>query len=247
MATLVLEHSDTARADRLGFLLRDHGHRMRLVRPHHGEAVPGSLNDIDAIVVMGGPAAPTDDTLPWMAPELDLLAAAHAAQMPILGICLGCQLLARALGGEVERLPAPEIGFAPITLSPVGREDPLFAGVPWVHAQFHAHAWQVSKLPAGARLLASSAVTRVQAWSMGLRTFAVQYHPECRRATIEAIVAEETQTIRAAGTTAQDILRDLDRHWADYERTTDRFFESVALCLMPLDRRFAGIARDVHH
>lgn len=248
MATLVLEHSDLARSARLGAALRDHGHRLDIRRLHRGERVPADLDGIDGIVVMGGGFDPVDDTQPWMGAELALLKAAHEAQTPILGICLGCQLLARALGGSVERLEGGiEFGWHEVALTPVGREDPLLQGIPWRSMQIHHHAWHVTKLPEGAKPLARSARTPIQAWTCGVRTWGIQYHPEASAETIRRWMDEEPQVLAESGQARDAVEAASAAHDVDHARLADRLFERVALLQMPLDRRFAGIAKALHH
>jgi len=247
MATLIIEHSDAGRSDRAATSLRDQGHRLRIIRPHAGDPVPADLDDVDAIVSCGGPQDP-DANDPWMLEELELLRRAVAADLPVLGLCLGCQLLARALGGEVARLEGgPEFGWHEVSLSPVGREDPLYAGAAWTSMQPHAHAWHVAKLPEDAVVLASSARTPVQAWRQGIRTYGVQYHPEWWAQTMLKVAEEAPGDLQAAGLTMDELRRGTETHGPAAARLADRFFERVALVLMPLDRRFAGIAKDLHH
>ena len=104
MAILVFEHSDVTGSERLGETLRNHGHVLRVVSLHLGDAVPYDLDDVDGVVCCGGAGSALDDGQSWLEPQMDLLREAHERQMPIVGICLGSQILARALGGEVERL-----------------------------------------------------------------------------------------------------------------------------------------------
>jgi GMP synthase-like glutamine amidotransferase len=123
--------------------------------------------DVDVVVVLGAAESAYDDRVPWLAAELDLVAAAVRATIPVLGICFGAQVLARVLGGDVGRAPRSERGF--VTL---GSDDPelLEAGA-WM--EFHDDAFT---LPPGGLALAANE-TGVQAFTLGPH-LGVQFHPE---------------------------------------------------------------------
>ena len=245
MATLILEHSDLAGSGRLGEVLRDHGHRLKVVRAHRGDPVPDDLDGIDAIVSCGGAPAPDDDSIEWIGQEMDLLRAAHAAALPIVGICMGCQVLARALGGEVAKLEAGiDCGWTEVRLTPVGREDPVFAGIAWKGMQISWHRYHVSKPPDGARVLASSARTPVEAWALGLRAYGFQYHPEATPDVLESWADDEPQALEEAGITRERLREETRKHYATSARLAERLFGTIALCVMPLDRRYAGAGHD---
>jgi GMP synthase-like glutamine amidotransferase len=247
MATVIFEHSAVTGSDRLGVVLRDHGHKLHVIRPDLGEAIPTDLDGIDAIVACGGPQAPNED-LDWIDAEMELMRAAHEASVPMLGLCLGCELLGRALGGKLDQLEGGiECGWHEVTLTPAGREDPLFQGLPWWSMQAHWHRWHVAELPEGARILAKSERTPAQAWALGLRTYGIQYHPEAYARTIEQWAADEPETLKEVGMTAEQLRAANEQHDAVAERLALRLFERVALLLMPLDRRYAGISKDLHH
>ena len=233
MAILIIEHSDITGSERLGTRLIRDGHKLLVVRVHRGEELPKTLDEIDGIVCCGGPQEPTHDE-PWVEHELHLLREADTLQIPVLGICLGAQLLTRALGGELSTLEAPEIGWYELSLSPTGREDVLFAGQPWQGPQLHWHHFEIKTLPEGAKLLASSDRCKNQAWVKGISTYAVQFHPECTRKTITAWIADED---KASGIDGNLIEEETNLHFADYERLTDRFFEAVSQILMPMQSR----------
>jgi GMP synthase-like glutamine amidotransferase len=248
MATLVFEHSDSSGINRLGRTLRDYGHRLRILRLHDGDQVPGDLDDVDAIISCGGPQSAYDDALPWLAPQMDRLREANALGMPIVGMCLGSQILARALGGKVEANPAGiEFGFTEIKLNPVGREDPIHSGIAWDSMTIQYHRDHVSQLPAGARLLASSAKCKVQTWALGLRTYGFQNHPEASAETLEHWASTEPDALRESGLTLELVREQIQEHYAAFERLTDRLFESIALYLMPVDRRYQGLIKDLHY
>lgn len=247
MAILVFEHSARSGVGRLGQTLRNYGHKLRIVRLHVGEPMPIDLDDVDGIVSCGGPQSSNDDSLPWLQPQMELLRAASQAEMPVVGICLGCQMLARALGGEVRTMDRPEIGWHEVHLTPTGREDPLYAGIAWTSVQAHWHGDEVSTLPQGARLLASSNHCKVQSWAIGLRTYGFQYHPEIDQHGMDAFTSDNPDGLVRAGITPEELRKQTQKHYPAFARLSDRLFDAIALLLMPVDRRYRGLVKDLHH
>jgi GMP synthase (glutamine-hydrolysing) len=137
------------------------------------------------VVVLGGPiGAYEDDVYPFLKDEVRLLEARLSAKRPTLGICLGAQLMALALGARVYPGGAKEIGWAPITLSPAGRESPFRHLGEDGTAVLHWHG-DTFDLPKGATGLASTALCRNQAFSWGQHALAFQFHPEVVGAQLE--------------------------------------------------------------
>jgi GMP synthase (glutamine-hydrolysing) len=238
MPTLVFECSDLTGSRRMGSILLDHGHRLDVRRLHRGDAVPADLVDVDAVLCFGGPQSSNDDSLPWMEPLQEFLRNAHAAGVPIFGVCLGSQILARALGGSVQTMAeGPRLGWAPTDLTPDGREDPLHKGQPWQGMQFHWNRDAAHDLPAGARVLSRGDRGDIQSWRLGVRSYGVQHHPEIEPAQVGAWAEDDAQTVREIGLDIEGLHADTVRHYAEFERLTDRFFETIAMLLMPLDRR----------
>ncbi len=127
---------------------------------------------------MGGPMGAGDDAdHPWLAAERELIADAAGAGRPVLGVCLGAQLLAAALGARVYEAERPEVGLLEVELTGEGRADPLFAGIDDrpVSLQWHADTFD---LPDGAVRLARSAAIANQAFRSGERAYGVQFHLE---------------------------------------------------------------------
>jgi GMP synthase-like glutamine amidotransferase len=176
---LVVRHLDVEGPYEIATALRRHG--VDAV-----DGPPDSLDGFDALVVMGGPmAAHSDDDFPTRTAELRLLADALDRRVPVLGVCLGAQLLAVAAGGRAFRGEAgPEIGWAPVHR--VG-EDRLFADLPTSFPVLHWHGDTV-ELPPGAELLASSDRYTNQAFRVGPVAWGIQFHLEVDLGAVGAFV-----------------------------------------------------------
>jgi GMP synthase (glutamine-hydrolysing) len=177
--------------------------RVRTVLSSDSPVLP-SLDEISGVVVMGGAMDADDDRYPGLLAERRLLADAVDADVPVLGVCLGMQLVALALGGSLQRRHGTEIGFAPVEL--VG-SDPALALLGDRPTVLHWHHDAVT-LPPSATLLASTATTPVQAFRLG-SALALQFHPELEPGMLDLWLAtpemvgdlpdDEVQAIRADG------------------------------------------------
>ncbi|CAN7600094.1 glutamine amidotransferase [Rhizobacter sp. LjRoot28] len=151
----------------------------------------------DLVVVLGGPiGAYETDRYPWLAHEVAGLQARLAAGLATLGVCLGAQLMASALGAKVFPGPAKEIGWAPLTLSPAGHASPL--GALEDQAVLHWHG-DTFDLPADAECLASTPLTPHQAFAVGSTALGLQFHAEVDSARIEAWLVGHTGELAQAG------------------------------------------------
>lgn len=161
------------------------GLQVRTVKPLAGQPLPAH-EEVAGAVLMGGPMnADEVERFPALAAEREWLAEAVGRGMPVLGICLGAQLLARALGAEVRPGPAPEIGFGPVEV--IDPTDPLLGGLAPRADVLHWHG-DVFDLPPGAEHLASSERTECQAFRAG-NAWGVLFHPEADYALVEAWLA----------------------------------------------------------
>lgn len=244
MPIIVIEHDASDTSGVLGRALVRHGLRIRTVRLHAGDALPVDLDDVDGIVSLGGPQSATDDALPWIADELRLMQGASARGIPVLGICLGAQMLARALGGTVGRMAAPAAGLGRVDLTPAGREDPIFRGLPWYAVWPGSHQDEITELPPDARTLARSESCAVEAFACGVFSYGVQFHPEWSSAAFVSrceaggLLGDGDRAALAAA--IRDQAESIDRQAA-------RFAENIASFLLPVERVNAGVAKDIHH
>lgn len=187
---LVLVHDPLVPPGTLGRFLREHRRPYRALRLYAGEAVPGDPREAEAIVSLGGGMRVLDEGRhPFLALETALLSRAVARGVPVLGIGLGAQLLARALGGTVLRAPVPEFGWGTATLTRAGRRDPLFDGLNSPLSVFLWHE-DTFTLPPGAELLATADACENQAFRYG-NSWGLQFHPEVDSRIIAALASGE--------------------------------------------------------
>lgn len=243
MAIIVFQHYRFDTPGRLGMTLRDHGFRLdiRKLDEVGARGVPADYDNVEGVISLGGPQN-VGENHPWMEPELAYLRGAHERQIPVIGVCLGHQMIAAALGGQVGPLEGgrKEWGFTRVSLNSAGQIEPMLAGIAWDAMQFQAHGQEVKQLPPDATLLASSALCKVQAFRAGLRTFGFQYHFECDRAMIDEFIKDSAESIAAAGLTPADVVAQAESHYAMFARLADRLCVNLAAYLFPLQRKMAS-------
>jgi GMP synthase-like glutamine amidotransferase len=158
--------------------IADAGAPLTLLRVDRGDSLPlpAALGEVAGLVVMGGPMSVHDD-LAWLAEERALLRRAVEAGLPVLGVCLGAQQLAAALGAPVTEGPAPEYGIGEVHLTTAALDDPVFGPAPSPLPCVHWHG-DTFDLPEGAVRLAGNAAYENQAFRVGARAYGLQFHVE---------------------------------------------------------------------
>jgi GMP synthase-like glutamine amidotransferase len=157
--------------------LREDSADVTTVELDQDDAIP-TLAEADALLVFGGPMNVDEHArFHWLVPEIAAIRQAALRGLPVFGVCLGAQLLARALGAPVTRNPIPEVGLLDVDLTDDGASDPLFVGWPRRASVVQWHS-DTFALPASATLLATSPACRNQAFRYGECAYGLQFHPE---------------------------------------------------------------------
>ena len=200
---LVFRHAAHEGPGYLADFLARHNLRYRLVRIDAGEAVPKSIAGISGLVFMGGPMS-ANDRLPWIPPVLALIREAAQKDVPVLGHCLGGQLMARAFGGRVTRNRVKEIGWLPVRVIESSVAHDWMTGLAPQFEVFHWHGETFSGLPSGATAILKSRDCRHQAFVLG-KHLAFQCHVEMTPVLVRswaragaAEIARPTNTVQSA-------------------------------------------------
>jgi GMP synthase (glutamine-hydrolysing) len=189
MNALVIKQIDCEGPGTLEDTFSRHGVDVTLAHPYRGEPLP-ELSGRQFLVLLGGPMGVYErDRYPFIDAEAALVRQAVSQDIPTLGICLGSQIVADALGGRVTKHSAKEIGAMSVALTPDGATDPLFQGLEPLVPVFQWHGDTFS-IPPGAVRLASSPVTQNQAFRHGRRTYGFQFHLEVTLEMVTAWLAE---------------------------------------------------------
>jgi GMP synthase-like glutamine amidotransferase len=200
MRILVIQHDDDKGLGLLDEPLRAAGATLDVC--HAGREWP-ALDDHAAVIALPGLADPPDAT-PAIEGTRHVLAEALRRGLPVLGLCLGAELLAEAAGGRTRRC-TPEYGFAPVHLLPAAGGDALLGGLPQTFDAFHAHGYEID-LPPGAVPLAVSAVC-TQAFRVGTCAWGMQFHPEAAVELIEVWLPTVRQQLDAAAVDLEATVR----------------------------------------
>lgn len=208
---LTVEHEDGTGPGYLGDRIVAGGVRLELVRPYLGELLPATLSGYQGLVVLGGSLGPFDDErATWLPAVRRLMAEALADAVPLLGVCLGGELLADVAGGRVGRAPAgPELGIQTVRLTPDGRSDALFGDLPELAPAVEWHWEEIVELPPGSTLLCGTDRFPHQAFRVGESAWGTQFHPEVLLASASEWARHGADDLRRAGVDPERVIADV--------------------------------------
>jgi GMP synthase (glutamine-hydrolysing) len=191
------------------------------------EGVP-SVETFDALVVMGGPMGVYERAEHrFLLDEMRAIERALARGIPMVGVCLGAQLLAATLGAPVGKGPARELGFAPIERTDAGRRDPLIGRLQEPIEPLHWHG-DVFALPEGATSLARSAMTEHQAFAYGGAAWGLLFHLEAKLDQVRAMAEAFPDEVASVGLTAAQLLAEAEARDATLEQQAMNVFDGFA-------------------
>ena len=202
----------------------DAGVAVDLRKADEGAEIPSAATGLDALILLGGGFLPDDDAEhPWLPAERALVQGCLDARVPVLGICLGAQLLAHVGGGHVEGDHGlPEKGVTELAPQPEAADDVLFQAFSGPTHGIESHRDQITRLPSEARLLMSSRRCRNQAFRLGDVAWATQWHPESSAARV---AKWDEDQLRDLGFDPDDVKRVAQDHAEHLENTWRSFFE----------------------
>jgi GMP synthase-like glutamine amidotransferase len=221
----IFRHAITEGPGYFATFLSQHGIPWMLVKVDEGQTLPQQAEDYSGLVFMGGPMS-VNDNLPWIPLELELIRQAVEQDIPVLGHCLGGQLMAKALGGEVRKNPVKEIGWGEVKVedNPAARE--WLGNSPKSFLSFHWHG-ETFTLPPGAERILSGPRCENQAFALdghlGLQCH-VEMTPELIKSWCETGAREITANLGPSVQTAQAIQEDLDNRVPRLHRIADKLY-----------------------
>ncbi len=187
MNFLVLQHLDIEPPALIGEAIEASGHKLSTIHLDQGETLPVSSSDYDGLIIMGGPQSANDDS-DYIRAEVAWIRAAITDKIPMLGICLGAQIIAKAAGADIVSSPVRELGWFPLYHTTESEHDPLFKDMPDGLAVFQWHGESFS-LTNEMKLVATHPDVPAQAFRLNTAQYGLQCHVEVNESIIEAWIA----------------------------------------------------------
>ena len=227
MNVLAVIHGSKVRAGVFGEAVEERGHRLEEWSLAWGTPPPRPIDDYGAVLIFGGAMhADQDDRHPWLREENFFIQRLLDLHLPLLGVCLGAQLIAKAAHAPVFAAPEPEIGWHPVELAEAAADDPLFAALP---ERFQAFQWHyyTHGVPGGARELARSRVC-TQAFRLGEAAWGMQFHAEVTRDQAREWIEESPDELPGP---AEELIAETDariEEWNELGRSICGTFVEIA-------------------
>lgn len=234
MRILVVQNNRTAPAGIVGQALAEHGATLVTVAANEGEALPPAPDGYAGLVVLGGPQDAWDDAQgPHFPQVMDLIRGFAAEDLPVMGICLGAQLAARAFGARVYRHSVAELGVARVDFTDAASDDPLLGGL---ERRQHLVQWHYDTfdLPDGAVPLARNEACERQAFRLGSAVYAFQFHPEATAGIVQGWASRFGEEARERN---RAVLDDLDAALETHLPAAERFARTVTRRWLDLAER----------
>jgi GMP synthase (glutamine-hydrolysing) len=225
----VLQHHPVENLGTIADALEGAALAWQYVRIYDGHLVPADMKGAGGLIVMGGPMAVYQiERHPYLKDEIRLIQDAVAQGRPVLGVCLGGQIVAAALGAKVEKNPrGKEIGWYPVRLEPAANDDHLFKHIAETITPFHWHG-DFFELPNGATSLASSAKTPCQAFRFGTNVYAIQFHIEVTRDSVAQMAMAFARELDREKISAEEMVAREAEHGPALARISETVFSRWA-------------------
>ena len=220
----IIQHIDCETPGIIADCLQSAGIEMHFVRTFNGNPIPSSLDLQAGLIVMGGPMSVYDHgRFPFLLEEQRLIEQALKDDKPVLGICLGSQLMAATLGAEVKRGRQKEIGWYPVSLTESAATDALWQKLPSRFTAYHWHG-DIYDLPQGAVSLAASELAPCQGFRYGEKAYGFLFHMEVTEKIIGNMVKKFSGELEAENITASSIIAKSKDHLQQLQTIGGRVF-----------------------
>ena len=228
---LVLQHAQPEHPGLILDALKGAGAQVETIRTDLAQPAPPSLENYVGLIIMGGPQSVyEEDKFPYLRAEKQLARLAIDNNIPLLGVCLGSQVIADVLGSEVHPGPAPEIGWKPVKRAPEAANNPVLSALPETFTPLHWHG-DIYDLPTGATPIASSEMTPIQGFTYNDNVHALLFHLEMTEAQITEMATLFPEDIRRANLVPNAFLSQTPAHAAALKPIATQIFTRWAQLL----------------
>lgn len=229
---IALYHAQSEGLGTIARVLHQASIQIEHVHIYRGDEVPRSMGDARGLLVMGGPMSVYEaDRCHHLRHELSLIEDALSKDVPLLGVCLGSQLLAAALGAQVIPGERKEIGWYDVSLSAAARKDALFGSLPSQFKAFHWHG-DIFELPRGAQHLASSDLTAIQAFRFGHQAYGILFHLEVTGESVALMADEFEAELLEQGSSRREMLHQTGLFISPLEECGETVFSQWAALVL---------------